>query len=80
MIALSKGTKTPHSASSPLVQASSAMAPPSVGGALTMKLGQQMVAMAKELTNQLACQVRESGVLTWKEGINWNEVLLLLAL
>ena len=79
-IALSKETKTPHSASSLLVQANSAMAPPSVGGAFTMKLGQQAVAMAKALTNQLACQVGESGVLTWKEGINWNEVLPLTRL
>ena len=48
-----------------------------MGVTFATKLGQQAVAMAKKLTNQLACNIGESGVLTWKEGTNWNEVLSL---
>ena len=51
------------------------MALPSGGGAFNTKLVQKAVTMAKILTNQLACSVGGSGVLTWKEGTNWNEVL-----
>ena len=73
---LSKEARVPHSASL-LMQTKSTMAPPSVGGTFATKLGQQAVAMAKKLTNQLACNIGESGVPTWKEGTNWNEVLFL---
>lgn len=68
-------SKAPHSAL--LMQTKSTMAPPSVGGTFGTKLGQQAVVMAKALTNQLACNIGESGVLTWKEGTNWNEVVFL---
>ena len=76
MSSLSKEARAPHSASL-LMQTKSTVVPPTVGVTFATKLGQQAVAMAKKLTNQLACNIGESGVLTWKEATNWNEVLSL---